>query len=47
MDPKDEEGPLRVPIFVAVDKRNVNVSNMLLSSDRGRPMRQEARQGPE
>ena len=47
MDPKDEEGPLRVPVFVTVNKRNVNVVNTLLSSDRGRPMRQEARQGPE
>ena len=47
MDLKDEEGPLRVPISVAVDKRNVNVVNMLLSSDRVRPMRQEAGQGPE
>jgi hypothetical protein len=47
MDPKDEQGRLRVPISVAVDKRNVNVVNMLLSSDRVRPMRQEAGQGPE
>jgi hypothetical protein len=47
MDPKDEEGSLCVPISVVVDKRYVNVMNMLLSSDRVRPMRQEARQGPE
>jgi hypothetical protein len=47
MNPKDEEGFWRVPMFVAVDKRNVNVVNILLSSDWVRPVRHEARQEPE